>query len=97
MSNWYPFSCSAALVDKTSIPLAPTPEAIDGEYGGSYTPPVEMVGASIDPARSFTPSPRTCRFCQTRQHTGVDCAYCGAPDDGKRGPLEMGSARLVFA
>ena len=45
----------------------------------------------------FAPPPRTCRYCATRQHSGVDCAHCGAPDDGKRGPLEMASMRIIFA
>lgn len=43
------------------------------------------------------PTPRECRYCQTVQRTGVDCAHCGAPDDGKRGPLEMAPMGVVIA
>jgi hypothetical protein len=47
--------------------------------------------------QGLAPSPRTCHYCQTSQRTGIDCTYCGAPDDGKRGPLTMAPMRLIFA
>jgi hypothetical protein len=41
--------------------------------------------------------PRTCHYCSTAQVSGVDCTYCGAPDDGDRGPLAMAPIRVVTA
>jgi hypothetical protein len=48
-------------------------------------------------AHPLQPTPRTCRYCQTMQRTGINCSHCGAPDDGKRGPLEMGPMRTITA
>ena len=40
---------------------------------------------------------RTCRYCSTAQRSGLDCARCGAPDDGARGPLTMAPMCVVLA
>lgn len=63
-----------------SISFAPTPEGVDGEYGGTYIPPVM-------PECTVTPVERVCQYCDAAC-TADDktCPNCGAPDDGKREP-----------
>jgi len=45
----------------------------------------------------LTPARRECWYCKTQQFDSVECTHCGAPDDGKRGPLEMAPMNVVMA
>lgn len=56
-----------------------------------------IVGQSKTIKRADFEHLRTCRYCQTVAHSGEDCTHCGAPDDGKRGPLEMAPMNVVMA
>jgi hypothetical protein len=79
------------FIDGLSISFRPSPDAIDGEFGGTYVPPAKAVQV----APTASPATRTCRYCQTMQQSARPCDHCSAPDDGDRGSLAMAPTSVI--
>ena len=101
-------SCSSCSQLDVQIPgvleTQPAEPMTDAEYRERCLEAVRRLGLSrpiVLPMgvefKILEPSDRTCRFCYARVQSGRECSNCGAPDDGKRGLLEMAPVGLPFA